>query len=398
MNRSSCLEVGVDALLSRRQPLQVVFLPWSTHVGGAEAFTIRLSHVLRKRFRIDARVVAVGQPGALAVTAQDLGVPVAHLAAGNDLRLVRNLPYVRRSLLQLEPDVVVALGYDLFLPALLLPGPLAPVVVSDPGGALLNAHMRGRGLRRFKPYAVRRVCAGRVAAEVAVSQHMLKVQQALPHASRLVCIPNGVDTAEFIPAQGCAHEGKCQEASVVVVAAGRLIEDKGFLTLVSACRLAARMVGQPVVLRIAGTGLLAGELASGTQSLQAGGLRVEMAGHVSDMASFWQEGDVAAVPSSGRCHESFGLVAAEAMACGLPVVATAVGALPEVVSHGQSGRIVPPDDAEAMARALADYIVDPELRSCHGRAARDRVVREYSMEHVALEYALLFSRVCEAIA
>jgi len=92
-------------------------------------------------------------------------------------------------------------------------------------------------------------------------------------------------------------------------------------------------------------------------------------------------GRVAVVPSF---FEGFGFPASEAMACGLPVVANAAGALPEVVgSDGEAGRLVPPRDPRALADALADVLATPEKAERMGRAARARILRTFRWEDAA---------------
>jgi glycosyltransferase involved in cell wall biosynthesis len=91
--------------------------------------------------------------------------------------------------------------------------------------------------------------------------------------------------------------------------------------------------------------------------------------HDQIMASF-AAATVAVVPS--RWQEPLGLVAIEAMAAGTPVVATRVGALPEVVAHEHSGLVVPPGDADALASALDRLVGDPELQRTYGSTGRTR--------------------------
>jgi glycosyltransferase involved in cell wall biosynthesis len=90
---------------------------------------------------------------------------------------------------------------------------------------------------------------------------------------------------------------------------------------------------------------------------------------------------MAVVPSF---FEGFGFPASEAMACGLPVVANAAGALPEVVgSDGQAGRLVAPRDARGLAEAISDILADPERAARMGRTARERVQRLFRWEDAA---------------
>ena len=75
--------------------------------------------------------------------------------------------------------------------------------------------------------------------------------------------------------------------------------------------------------------------------------------------------------------ESFGVAALEAQACGVPVVASRVGGLPEVVRHNETGLLVPPDNPQALAEAIAALLVDHERRAVMGAAARRWVAERY---------------------
>jgi glycosyltransferase involved in cell wall biosynthesis len=103
---------------------------------------------------------------------------------------------------------------------------------------------------------------------------------------------------------------------------------------------------------------------------------------------------VAVVPSF---FEGFGFPASEAMACGLPVVANAAGALPEVVGpDGHAGRLVPPRDPPAMAAALADVLADPARLARMGRAARARVQTAFRWSDAAAQLVEVFEEVRRA--
>jgi glycosyltransferase involved in cell wall biosynthesis len=80
----------------------------------------------------------------------------------------------------------------------------------------------------------------------------------------------------------------------------------------------------------------------------------------------------------------------EAMACGLPVVATRVGGNPELVEDGVSGRLVPPVNAEAMAVALYRYFDDPALARSHGQAGRHAVLQRFSLDRMVADYRSLY--------
>jgi glycosyltransferase involved in cell wall biosynthesis len=99
------------------------------------------------------------------------------------------------------------------------------------------------------------------------------------------------------------------------------------------------------------------------------------------LAHLYGEAEVAVVPS---LYEGFSLPAIEAMSCGVSVVATTGGALPEVVGNdGETGLLVPPDDPGALAGAIARLLDDPALRAKLGAAGRERVVRRFTWQVTA---------------
>ncbi len=115
---------------------------------------------------------------------------------------------------------------------------------------------------------------------------------------------------------------------------------------------------------------------------------------VPELVAQYSTARVAVVPSF---FEGFGFPASEAMACGLPVVANAVGALPEVVgTDGQAGRLVPPRDPRALAAAIADVLADPERSRTMGAAARARVARLFRWEEAAARLVDVFEETLRA--
>jgi glycosyltransferase involved in cell wall biosynthesis len=123
--------------------------------------------------------------------------------------------------------------------------------------------------------------------------------------------------------------------------------------------------------------------------------RVRIVGRVSTEAlvGLYRRATLVAVPSR---YEGFGLPAAEAMACGTPVVATAAGALPEVIGVGGGGLLVPPERPEALAKGMATLLEQPEARAELGARGRDRVVAAYAWPRVAEATAAVYADVVAA--
>ena len=118
--------------------------------------------------------------------------------------------------------------------------------------------------------------------------------------------------------------------------------------------------------------------------------RVRLIGVVDDVAPYLRGADLLLLPSR---NESFGLVALEAQAAGIPVIASDVGGLPEVVQHGVSGYLFPPGDVEGMARRAAAVLRDRPLAERVGRAGAERAARRFLPERIIPRFEALYRRV-----
>jgi glycosyltransferase involved in cell wall biosynthesis len=115
---------------------------------------------------------------------------------------------------------------------------------------------------------------------------------------------------------------------------------------------------------------------------------------LADLIAEYSTARAAVVPSH---FEGFGFPASEAMACGLPVIANAAGALPEVVgSDGHAGRLVPPRDPQALADAIRDVLADPARCATMGRNARERVQRVFRWSDAAAQLVDVFEEAIRA--
>ena len=159
---------------------------------------------------------------------------------------------------------------------------------------------------------------------------------------------------------------------------GRLIPIKGHLVLLRALAQArARVPG--VTLDIAGRGPLEPALKSYAREL-ALGEAARFLGFVSPVQRAIEDAAIVVVPSLG---EGFGMVALEAMERARPVIASAVGGLPEIVADGESGLVVPSGDAEALAEAIVALAGDLGRATEMGRAGRERALAEFPPERSA---------------
>lgn len=244
---------------------------------------------------------------------------------------------------------------------------------------------------RHNTYSVKRglvnrwLNAGSTARQIAVCEMVRQNLAGHPafDAARLSAIHNGVDTARYAPDTACrirmrAAFGYTEEDMVFGIAA-RLVEAKGHTYLFEA---AARLAGEMPALRILvlGQGALEARLKDQVRRL---GLesRVNFAGFRDDMEQCVHAFDVGVLPSIDCDTSSFSLK--EQMAAGLPVITSDYGGLPEIVMDNVEGRVVPNGAVEPLAEAMRTLAASRETRDRMGRAARDRVLREFSLEAFA---------------
>ena len=221
------------------------------------------------------------------------------------------------------------------------------------------------------------------------------VQRRVAASSHIHVIPNSVDVARFaMRLYGDRTRERFRIASnqFLWLAVGRLDEAKDYPNLLHAFSELSN--GRPNArLIVAGEGPLKSELDSLIQRL---GIeeRVSLLGLREDMPALYAASDALVLSSA---WEGMPNVVLEAMASRTPVVATSVGAVPEVITDGESGLIVPPHDHQALAHAMARMVELPEkTRQAFGRAGHERVQCEYSREAVIFQWEALFNRLLNA--
>jgi glycosyltransferase involved in cell wall biosynthesis len=201
---------------------------------------------------------------------------------------------------------------------------------------------------------------------------------------RLAVVPNGIRTDLFHPMDGVARE-----KGRIIVTNSSDTPLKGLYHLLQAVadigggrRIHLVVVGRPK--KGGGIEKLIGRLGIGDRITFTG--RIDHAEYVRQYA----RAEMAVVPS---VYEGFGLPAGEAMACGVPVISTTGGALPEVV--GDAGLLVPPADPAALARAIRTLYDHPQLAAKLGQAGRRRVLAEFTWERAAQQTVAVYREVID---
>ena len=233
-------------------------------------------------------------------------------------------------------------------------------------------------LRRilFYPFLMQHLSAAAMDRIITVSDNAAREINnsfKVPHKKMRV-VYNGIDTDAFRPLEGVR-----KEKGRIIVVANTSDRKKGVLYLLRAVRDLRKDID--VKLTIVDRGRPDNEYTPALAERCGLNGSVEFTGRLSteELVRQYNRAEVAVVPS---LYEGFGLPAAEAMSCGVPVVSTTAGALAEVVDEG-SGILVPPGDHMSIAEAVRRLLSDDDLRRRMGAAGRDRVLKMFSWEEAA---------------
>jgi len=221
-----------------------------------------------------------------------------------------------------------------------------------------------------------------VEAVTAVSRYLRRrTREQFGITRPIAVIPNFVDVREFRPRPHPRADGQ-RMLTIIHVSNFRPVKRVDTVIRVFACMAAIH----PARLVLVGDGPDRPMAESLTDRL---GIRphVHFAGKVPRVASLLAGADLFLLPSS---EESFGLAAVEAMACGLPVLASRAGGLPEVVVHGETGFLFDPGDEEGMTRAGVELLEDDARRIAMGAAARAHVLAHFTADEIVPRYERLY--------
>ena len=209
-------------------------------------------------------------------------------------------------------------------------------------------------------------------------------------AASFSVVPNGVDLDRFdLPVAACAlrREFGIPGGAPLLGVVARLEPEKGHRYVIEA--MPAILRGAPETwLVIVGEGSLNGELRAQAAALPASAAdRIVFTGRREEVAAITGDVDVAVLPS---LREAQGISILEAMARRKPVVASAVGGIPEVLTNGLDGLLVPPADARALAEACIRLACSPELRTRMGKAGRATVEARFSLDAMVRQVEAIY--------
>ena len=366
-------------------------------VGGIQTQTLSLARGLAE-LGVEVHVVTRRAPGRPAreehggVVVQRVGLPVGGPAA-----TVAYVALAARAVARLGDRIELVHAHQLLSPA------SAAVAAAALGGPpfVATAHASGAvgdvaSLARQGPLGRVRLLALRhlAGAFVAVSGTIREELEGTGIPPRLVrCIPNGVDTRRFAPSDPAERRRLRRALGVppvpAVVYAGRLAPEKGVDVLLDGWA-AARSRGLVATLCLVGEGPERPALERRARDHGILGA-VRFAGPASDVAPWLGAADAFVLPSR---LEGLSVALLEAMATGLPVIASDVGGTREAA--GGAAVLVPPADPGALADALVAVLSDPGVAAALGEAARRRVLSRYGIQQVARRHLDLYREVAEA--
>ncbi len=367
--------------------LHIIHVVYSFRIGGLENGMVNLVNRL-PRERFTHTIVAltdIDREFCKRIVHDNVRYIELHKPPGPGAKL---WPTLYRVFRELAPDIVHSrnlAALEATLPAMLA---RVPVRIHGEHGRDVDDPFGDQP----KPRWIRRAYSPFVTHYIALSRELenyLKLRVGLTQR-RISLICNGVDAEHFTPASARAMppESPFQAPGLCVIGTvGRLQAVKDQVGLVRAfARLVHGDAQRRLRLVIVGEGQEHGAIEA---EIRAANLvdRVWLAGARADVAAMIRSFDLFVLPSIA---EGISNTVLEAMACGLPVVATAVGGNPELVEAGRTGDLVPASDPHALAAALRAYVDDPARINAHGKAARARIEAEFSLDRMVYRYRSLY--------
>jgi glycosyltransferase involved in cell wall biosynthesis len=356
---------------------KILLLTTDTRIGGAERMILGLAdHLDRNRFVLE--VATLLDRGTLLAMLQAKGVRT-HSAGFRGRWDTRGISMLKRIVTRADPDVLHTSLFHANVAGRLV-GSLCgvPKIIS-------TQHGIDKWRKPWHNLADRLTAKAcwRVTAVSGATREVLAGEVGIPE-DKIVVIRNGVDVSLFSPGKTEYMDG-AGRSPLRVGCVATLKRVKGHRVLLNATK---RLIddGLAVELILVGEGELKDALIR-----EAGRLgirdRVEFSGNVDDVPSVLSTFDLFVLPS---LEEGLPMSILEAMAAGVPVVATRVGGIPELIKNGKEGVLVEPGDAEELASAIENVLSSPELARSMAEEARRKTNREFSVERMVREYESLY--------
>ena len=375
--------------------VKILYIIGTLDLGGAERQLVALAKGL-DRSRFLPLVFCLTATGPLAADLEEAGIEAKCFGLRglkvwrNPIRIARYLLALFTDLKKEEPEIVHGLLFHAYILGTFA-AKIARVPIVITSRRSLGHFKAGKPHSLLAERLVNRMTDLIIANSEAVKQDVVRQEKVEPSKVRVVY--NGIDPSLYdVPADPAlrASLGIPEEAKVVGVIAN-LIHYKGHCFLLQAWQTVKQKIPGARLLLI-GDGPLRGELEALVKELHLEE-EVLFLGSRQDIPQLLALMDVAVLPS---LEEGFPNAVLEAMAAGKPVVATNVGGVPEAIIHEETGFLVPPKDPKALADAIIRVLSDPELAMNMGKAGRDRVIREFSLDRMVRSIEQVYEELTQA--
>lgn len=354
-------------LLHQRR--RIVHVAPGTDMGGMEKLLVEFARRTDRQY-FDLSFVSLEPSGVVASEIEALGWPVNSMQRRPGVRpsVVAKLAWLlRRKRAEIVHTHNTA-GYLYGVTAAVL-ARVPHIIHTRHGQARAASSRQMLGIRECARFVDRVVC-------VSHDSHELSIRQGIP-ADRVETITNGIDVERF-PFTGPAHGGPA-----VVVA--RLSPEKDVTTLLRATAIVVRRI-PGFQLQIVGDGRCRSELENLASEVAPDGC-VRFLGERTDVPALLSRGSMFVLPS---LSEGISLALLEAMACGLPAIATRVGGNAEIIVDGCTGLLVPPADPSALADAVCRLHADPGYAHRIAVAGRQRVEQAFTVQRMVQAYENIY--------
>lgn len=355
-------------------PKRLVLLLQDLLYGGSQRHALELARRIdRKRYAPEFWMLSAGAD--FAPAAQEALVPMRWLS---DKRTVTPgaILALRRELARARPDIL--------MPLTAVPNIWGRLLGRLAGVPMVVATCRGGGnIKRQHERFLARLAHHHITNTRALKNALLSLGR---RGDQVSVIQNGVDTDYFTPdPDGFGPVRK------VALCVARFVEDKDHLTLLRAFDMAWAQVPE-AELWLVGDGPLKARVEFSARRL-ASARQIKVFPGGADLRPFYRQAKVLVLSS---VREGLPNVVLEGMASGVPVVATAVGGIPEVVEDKRTGFLSPAKDESGLAMSLIRLLSDENLRSRMGQEARNVTEREFSMSAMVGRHEALFGKLAES--
>lgn len=377
----------------RKAPLQVMQLVLSLVIGGTEKLVYDMVRYADRRY-VSPSVCCLNELGEFGENLLESGYPIyaLHRRPGIDWSLVRRISKI---LQQKKIDVIHAHHYTPYFYGIMAIWYCRMVRAAHVPKMVFTEHGIHYPYRKKRKRLLVNPLLCRLADElVTIAQHTksnLAKYENYPK-KKMGIIYNGIDLSAFSePIHVIAKKASLEIApeSQIVGMVARLDPVKNHGMLLRAFQKVASRFPDSRLL-IVGDGPMRSDLESLAKTLEIS-KQVHFLGSRQDIPELLKIMDIFVLSSFS---EGMSITLLEAMAAGVPVVATDVGGNREVVAEGKNGFLVPNDDMEVLSQRLALLLRDQQVRSAMGKAGRQRAEAHFSLEHTVTRYTRLYYKVC----